>query len=369
MAETIYTVELDGSQMDNFEDSALSLTLYGSCTLKRLKAKKSIEGGKFAFNIDASASKANKFPYIENVLVDLNPNQIRSQYADGDDISTALNAVDGADLTAPSGSQPTFASSGTNLTTYPAIDIGSSSRLQVSSSPPTFAAGEPFTVALVVDQADNSNKPAMGSDNASGRFSYATWYGNNASRQVYFRDESSNSINGSGTDDYIQDEDIRVLTRDSSNVVTEYRRGVQTMTGTVAGTCDFGCIGWLSQNFNFMNQDFIWGGLSLSRVLVIKGDLSTTDRQLVEGWLAYQYGLQSAGGSYLPTGHPWKASSPITSINYSYNSDIDLDALAEDTFSTSVEPDTDTIAGELSIIPTKAYKAGTVTIEITIEHL
>jgi len=369
VADTIYTVELDGSQMDSFEDSALSLTFYGSCTLKRLKAKKTITGGKFAFNVDASASKGDKFPYIENVLADINPDQIRSQYADGDDISTALNAVDGADLTASSGNEPTFASSGGIITTYPAIDIGTSSRLKFSSSPPTFAAGEPFTVILVVDQADNSNKPAIGSDNASGRFSYATWYGNNASRQVYFRDESNGSINGSGTADYIQDEDIRVLTRDSSNVVTEYRRGVQTMTGTVAGNCDFGCMGWLSQNFNFMNQDIIFNGLSLSRVLVIKGDLSTSDRQRAEGWLAYEYGLQTAGGSYLPTGHPWKASSPITSLTKSYNSDIDLDSLSGSTWSSYYEPDTDTISGEFSIIPTKAYKAGTVTIEITIEHL
>ena len=82
MADTIYTVELDGSQMDNFEDSALSLTFYGSCTLKRLRAKKTTTGGKFAFNVDASASKTDKFPYIENVLADLNPNQIKSQYAD-----------------------------------------------------------------------------------------------------------------------------------------------------------------------------------------------------------------------------------------------------------------------------------------------
>lgn len=362
----VIEVELDGSLMDNIADSAVSLTVYGSCSLYRVRAKKS-SAGKFAFNIESSASKTDKFAYLENAIVDINPYQIRSQYADGDDISTALNAVDGADIIAPSGSQPEYASSGANITAFPAIDITSSSRLQFNSNPPTFTTGEPFTVILVVDQGDNSNKPAIGSNNASGRFSFATWYGNNNSRQVYLRDESNNSIAGSGSSDYIQDEDIRVLTRDSDNRVTEYRRGTQTMSGTIAGTCDFGCIGWVTQNFNFMNQDFIWGGLSLSRVLIFKEELNTDDRQRAEGWLAYEYGLQTAGGSYLPTGHPYKAASPITSLSYSYTSDIDLDSLAVDTWSSSLTPDNSTIAGEISIVPTKAYKAGTVTVEITLE--
>ena len=56
-------------------------------------------------------------------------------------------------------------------------------------------------------------------------------------------------------------------------------------------------------------------------------------------------------------------------VTKSYNSDIDLDSLSGSTWSSYYEPDTDTISGEFSIIPTKAYKAGTVTIEITIEHL
>ena len=344
-----------------------SLIVEGNVTLNKIRAKKS-SGGDFAFNIDASSSKSGKYPPFEDAILDIDPKQLEPELSDGDDSSNIPNNTGSNEATASSGNQPEFASSGSNITNNSAIDIGSSSRLQVSSSPPTFAAGEPFTVALVVDQADNSNKPAMGSDNASGRFSYATWYGNNSSRQVYFRDESNSSINGSGTSDYIQDEDIRVLTRDSSNVVTEYRRGVQTMTGTVAGNCDFGCIGWLSQNFNFMNQDIIFNGLSLSRVLVLDTYSDTDDREAIEAWLAWEYGLQTASNTYLPSTHVGYQNDPITSITNSFSSDIDISSVAVDTFSSYYFPSTTTISGSIDIITTKAYKSGTVTLEIALTY-
>ena len=372
MATKTYTLTISGNAM-NINDSSPSdsLIVEGNVTLNKIRAQKT-SGGDFAFNIDASSSKSGKYPPFQDAILDIDPKQLEPDLSDGDDISNIPNNTGSNEATASSGNQPVFASSGSNITNNPAIDIGTSSRLQVSSSPPTFAAGEPFTVALVVDQADNSNKPAMGSHNASGRFSYATWYGNNASRQVYFRDESNGSINGSGTADYIQDEDIRVLTRDSSNVVTEYRRGVQTMTGTVAGTCDFGCIGWLSQNFNFMNQDLIFNGLSLSRVLVLDTYSDTDDREAIEAWLAWEYGLQTSGmnasNTYLPSTHVGYQSDPITSITNSFNSDIDISSLAINTPSSYYFPNTTAISGSIDIITTKAYKSGTVTIELSVSY-
>lgn len=365
------TVTLGGDGMHISDGAPLTIGVAGdTATIYRVRAKKSVGSGYFAFNIDASSSKSSKYNPLQDALLDLNATTLSPVLSDGDDMADIPDSISSKEATAPSGSQPTFASSGTNITSKPAIDIGSSSRLQVSTDSPTFASSEPFSVILVVDQADNSNKPAMGSNNASGRFSYATWYGNNASRQVYFRDESNNSINGSGTSDYIQDEDIRVLTRDSSNVVEEYRRGVKTMQGTISGTCDFGCIGWLSQNFNFMNQDLIFDGLSLSRVIVVDDHLDDDTREEIEAWLAWEYGLQTASNTYLPSTHVGYQSTgnPIISFSNAFTNDIDISSLGADTWSDYYAPNTSTVSGTIDIIPARAYKAGTVTLEILLSY-
>lgn len=357
----VYTVTLDGSQMDNFQDSAVSLILYGSVSLYRVRAKKS-NSGKFAFNVEATASKTNKFSYTENLILDYNPNQIRDQYADGDDLTTALNAVDGADITTPD-DNPKWKSSGTNITSYPTTEIDDNEYFYLGSAMPTFAAGEPFSIAMVVDESDHLSKTLIGSN--VGNSSSASIYGNNSSRQLFMQDESGNTITGTDNSEYIGDSDIRVMIRDTSDVVSEYKRG--TLSAGTGGSKLSGAFTPEYLGASKQSKTWSYGTANISRLIVCNEAWDSDTRQLVEGWLAYEYGLQTAGGSYLPTGHDYKAASPITSLSYSYTSDIDLDSLAVDTWSSSVAPNNSAINGELSIVPTKAYKAGTVTIELTIQ--
>lgn len=367
MATKVYTLTISGNAM-NINDSSPSdsLIIEGDVTLYKVRAKRS-SGGDFAFNIDASSSKSGKYPPYEDAILDIDPKQLEPVLSDGDDISDIPNNTGSNEATASSGDQPEFASSGGNITNNPAIDIGSSSKLQVSSSPPTFAAGEPFTVFVVVDEGGNSDRPALGSTNISAKNSKATWYGNNASRRTFVQDESGNSITSSGQN-YFQDSDIRVLTRDSSNNVKEFRRGVETLSGTLGGTMKFSNIGWATQNVVDTATDYIFTGLSISRVIICDEYFDDDARERSEAWLAWEYGLQTGNNTYLPATHVGYQNDPITSITNSFSSDIDISSEIVDDFSSYYTPSTTTVSGSIDIITTKAHKSGTVTIEIVVTY-
>lgn len=359
MAIVTHTITLSGDARFLDEDSpAVSVGVYGSATLYRVRAKKSGTGD-FSFNIDASASKSSKYPPFPSVVMDFDADSLVGELSDGDDIPTLSDYSVVRDATQTSGNQPEWQSAGSNITSKSSIKFGSSKNLNIGGTTPSFAHGSPFSIALVVDDFDNNDYPIIGSD--VGSSSYASWYGNDGSRQVKVQSEGGDQLI-STKNDYIQGSDIRVLTRDSSNTGTEYSRGVSTVTGALRSVFSIDALGSATQS----SSTTYASSLELSRVIVSDICWSAEQREDVEAWLAWEYGLQTSSNSYLPSTHVGYQSDPRQPLTKSYNSDIDISSLSVDTWSSYYAPDTSTIGGTIDIIPMKVYKAGTITIEILV---
>ena len=366
MATKSYELIFNGDDASQTEGSSASLGISGTFTLGRCRVKKSSAGGTCLVNLDCSGG-ANKFLDLGDGAFDVNPENVSGHYSDGDDLEDIPNSYTGNLMTAATGEEPTFSTAGQNITSKPVIEIGSSSKLKYASSAPEFASGESFTVFVVVDEGGNSERPALGSTNISARDSKATWYGNNASRRTFVQDESGNSITSSAQD-YFQDNDIRVLTKDSSNNVKEYRRGVETLSGTLSGTMKFPNLGWATQNVSTTATDYIFNGLKVSRVIICDDYFDDDARENVEAWLAWEYGLQTAGNSYLPSTHIGYQVDPRGTITKSFSSDFDLSSLSANTYSSLVQPSVSTVNGSIRVILDKVYKIGNITVEINVDY-
>ncbi len=363
MATKSFEFTCDGNSKCLHDNSPTIGFNVDGASLYRVRAKKSASGGYFAFNIDATGVKEGKYPPWQDQLYDFNPKSLEPDLADGDDITDIPDDTGGGkEATATTGAEASFATAGSNIATDPAIEFSISSKLIISGTYPSFGNGEPFTAALVVDSGGNNHRAAIGTD--VGSSTYCTWWGNDASRRVYVQDEAGNSLT-STSQEYFQDSDIRVLRRDSSNNVVERRRGSQTLSGTLSGTIGFESIGWVRQ----VNTVSAWNGLGLTRIIIIQDALSNDEMEEMEAWLAWHYGLQTSTNSYLPSGHVgYQSDTMISDVTPSFSSDIDISSLGADTWSSYVGPNTSTISGDIEIYPTKAYKAGTVTIEVLVSY-
>jgi len=371
MATRTHTVTMSGDFAGNYEGAALNLKIYGTTSLGRVRAKKSASGY-FAFNIDTAASQVDKFIAAESVVVDFNAatilqNAAGSAVSDGDTINFWNNDAADNEATAPSGDEPEWMEQGDNITNSPTVDFltnGGDERFVLGTAP-SFASGEEFSIAIVVDNGNtNANRPFLGSDVGAG--ANASIYGNGSNRNMKVQDESGNSFEStSGAGDNFKNKDIHVMVRNSSDRVSCYRRGEEIISGeSLTGTFSPSIIGNARENSS-------WGGQkgNITRVIVADEEWSDASRENVEAWLAWEYDLQNGSNSYLPSSHVGYRSDPRTLKAPAFSSDIDLSALAVDTWSsyfapTSIPWDVD---GPIAIYPTKDYKAGTITIELEFE--
>lgn len=361
MALETFEISFDGDAADKTDGWVYNLGIHGSITLYRIRVKKSSAGGTGVFNIDAGSSLGkNMVP--EDLIIDIDPEEIIDEYSDGDDIVDIPNPVAGGVCTSPTGEEPLLEYAGTNITTYAAMDFGATTDCRTLLDPAlTFDSGEPFSIAIVLDVADTTEAPVIGSDVGAG--SNASWYGNNGSKKITIQDESGNSVTSSGRD-HLYSSDIRVLTRDTSDVIYEYKRGVQSMTGSLGGTFKPQILCNAQQGSTWYTAPF-----NITRVLISEGAWTTAERQDIEGWLAWEYGLQTAVNSYLPVSHPYyQGTSPITPYTKSYGTSIDLSGLGADTYTGWQSPDDSTITGPIKVFVEKVYKIGTITAEIIVSY-
>ena len=368
MPTRTHTVTMSGDMTGNQEGAQLNLKIYGTVDLERVRAKKS-GSGDFAFNIDTAASQASKYLPVESCIADINPVALEDELADGDNLVDIPNWADGSLISSASGDEPEWMSSGDFITSHPAIDFvnsGGDERLILPSPAPSFASGEPFSIALVIDNGNNNNKPLLGSDVGSGI--YASMYGTGSNRNTMIQDESGNSYEstaGGGTN--MKNKDIHVAVRYGTDRVYCYRRGVEIISNQrLAGTFSPSIIGNAREGSS-------WNGnkANFARILISEEAWDDTAREQIEAWLAWEYGLQTSSNSYLPSTHVGYRSDPRTSKSAAFSSDINISATSVDTWSSySVPTGTPgtpwTISGPIAIYPTKAYKAGTVTIEMDI---
>lgn len=360
MATKTFEISFDGDAADPSDGWVYDLGIAGSISLYRVRVKKSSSGGTALLNIDA-ATPLGKNMNPQDMIIDVDPYELTEEYADGDDVLDVPNPVDGLVAASPSGDEAEFKDAGANISSYPALEFGGGDCQLVLNPALSFASGEPFSIAVVIDEGTSSGVPVIGSDVGSG--TYASYYGNTSSRLITVQDESGKTVSSSARKPLV-DEDIRVLTRDTSDTIYEYKRGVQTMTGTLDGT-------FKPQILCNARELDSWNtaSLSLTRVIIAEGAWTTAERQDVEGWLAWKYGLQDATNTYLPATHPYyQGTSPITARAKAYNTSIDLSALGADTYSSWQAPDTSTITNSIKVYVEKAYKIGTITAEIVVSY-
>jgi hypothetical protein len=72
------------------------------------------------------------------------------------------------------------------------------------------------------------------------------------------------------------------------------------------GTCSTAATGYLLGRTNPPHAAQYWNG-QICEVIMYNSSLNNTNRQLIEGYLAHKWGIQSG----LPTGHPYKNSAPV----------------------------------------------------------
>lgn len=367
MPSKSYELTFNGDEASQTEGSSASIGISGTFTLGRCRVKKSSTGGTCLLNLDC-AGGANKFLDLGDGAFDINPENVSGQYSNGDDLSDIPNSYTGQLMTAVTGEEPTFGTAGQNITSKPVIEIGSTSKLKYTSNAPEFATGEPFTIFVVVDEANvTDNRPVMGSANTTGFFTSSTWYGNNNNRNTYVRNDAGTALVSSSSDGF-QNSDIRVLRRDSSNNVTEYRRGVQTISGSLSGDFKFPNLGWTANQVMGSTATYIFNGLKVSRVIICDEYFDDDAREKVEAWLAWEYGLQTASNSYLPSSHVGYQVDPRGTITKSFSSDFDLSGLSANTYSSLVQPSVSTVNGPISVILDKVYKIGDITVEINVSY-
>jgi hypothetical protein len=92
----------------------------------------------------------------------------------------------------------------------------------------------------------------------------------------------------------------------SSTAYTYWLNAVSTLAG--AGTYTGNPISRVGLKWDSATVNPAWTG-GMSEIIMTSSVLSTADRQLIEGYLAWKWGLQGQ----LPVGHPYKNSPPLAS--------------------------------------------------------
>jgi hypothetical protein len=364
MATKTFLWTLDGSSSDALTGPSLSTLFASGVSIHRVRAKKSSSGGSFKFNLECSADKSGMYAGVE-LMHDFNPINLVNELTDGDDLVDIPNSITGVSNVSDVGNEPEWVDNG-DFISGPTVDFltgGGDRRVVLGAPVPSFAAGEPFSIAVVIDNGNNSNRPFVGSDVGSG--TYASMYGNAGSRNMKMQDESGNVIQtASNSSTNFKNKDIHTAVRLSNNRVSCWRRGGKIIDASaLSGTFSPSVIGNAQEGSSWNGQQ-----ANITRVLISDYDWTDTDREDVEAWLAWEYGLQTSGNSYLPSTHYGYQSDPRSSKTQALTADADLSSLGADTWSGYYAVSTTTISGQVDVFVKEAYKAGEVTIEFTVSY-
>lgn len=222
----------------------------------------------------------------------------------GGSISSWLNAIKPAESATQStgADQPMYSNS-------PYIHFASGTpgdHLSLPATPFAFNQTEEFTIFIVtgvVTANSDSECFILGGSNSGGN-DLRSCYGIDSGRRTLIDDNENQFLSNSHVPSGAQ---IRCISRRSTGNIDEYVDGTQTLTND--DTCD------KEINFTYINNAMTRSGesgggtLRLFEVLVYSESTETmgsTERQAIEGYLAYKWSLSSS----LPSGHDWGSSDP-----------------------------------------------------------
>ena len=246
-----------------------------------------------------TAATADPIP-TDSLVLHLKPETL-SALSDGDSVTNwPDSSVAGNDSQqATAADQPTFK---TNiLNGYGVVRfVYSNSEFLTNTAPTTFAEGTEFSAFAVVGNVGAGQHQVI----FGGRGGIGTLYGR---ANGGFRIQSESATDASGHSDMTAAFQIRSFARtNTGNIVSAYLNGTLDDTpGAVAGTFDLHAVGARLINPLYLDGD-------IAEVLIYSSELGEDDRQLVEGSLAWKYGLDGN----LPEDHPHKTVNPnLTGLN------------------------------------------------------
>jgi len=221
----------------------------------------------------------------------------------GQDVASWRDSTIPREDTRNSGSSPPALQTNI-LNGYSAVRFDvSSSQYLTNNAPTTFVEGTEFSAFAVVGNVGGGpHQTIFGGPPVAG---FGTIYGRaNGS----FRIQSETATDASGHSDMTAAFQFRSFARDTGNTVSATLDGTLDDTPSVVlGTFDLHAVGArLSTGAPlYLDGDIV-------EVLIYSSELSADDRQLVEGSLAWKYGLEGN----LPGGHPHKNVDPnFTSLS------------------------------------------------------
>ncbi len=221
----------------------------------------------------------------------------------GDSVSSWLNAINPSESATQSTSadQPMWSSG--NFVHFASGSPGD--HFDLPATPFDFGETEEFTIFIVTGMvsANSDNECFLLGGTNTGGSDYRSCYGIYNSRRALIDNDENEFISSSNIPSGSQ---IRCISKRSSGNMDEYVNGTQTLTND--NTCD------KEFQFNFINNALTRSGqssgtLRLFEILVFSESTETmgsTERQAIEGYLAYKWGLSSS----LPTGHDYESSDP-----------------------------------------------------------
>ena len=229
-----------------------------------------------------------------------------------------LNAIDPSEKCTQSdnGEMPVYNA------TDEAVRFPTSDYMNVPTTPFSFSSSKKFSIFMATHtiSAPFNAVYLLGGDNSSGTTALSA-YGMESGRKT-IRDQSGNT--DQSTDDAPASSEIRCISRRSNGTIDEWVDGVQIETALsgFTGAFDFRYINASKDN----NGNKIQGGTWYVHEILIYEDSTDSmvgdEREDIEGYLAYKYGLESN----LPSGHKWENSDPRGSgyDTFVLSSDLDL---------------------------------------------
>lgn len=224
-----------------------------------------------------------------------------------------------------------------------------------------------WTIVTAVGKKNSGTYRMMLGSNSSGtvQAAYGDW-GNHVTRQGVFSGSTRQYRHSSALLDHDQ---IRVMTTEyNSNgrtYFTEHINGTAVYTDQTlqhaSSPWTFDVLGAALYQIN-SNQYYIRFSGGISEMWLINGSVTTAQRELIEGVLAWKYGTVSE----LPTGHTYKSTSPINSKPSMINAqDLDLTS-SQQTVKASMSETLASGAEKLRVYMPTSQLPGDLTLELDI---
>jgi hypothetical protein len=222
---------------------------------------------------------------------------------DGDPVSSWLDSTaNGHDASGSGGTRPTFATGALN--SLPAVRLDGSKQMTVANLGAALSSDNTYTVFILAKPTTVSNYPIVFTHPTTGLWDWILewdtgsgfyWGQQNGNYRLYATATTDGSVN------------LLSIAKSASTAGKLYKNGSEITSFSTNGS---GLIAAPSMTGDMLLGQYTSGGFGFSgdfyEFVICDTTLSDSDRQKVEGYLAWKWGLVSS----LPSDHPYKNGAP-----------------------------------------------------------